>query len=83
VEPGFPRTGPVTGNWVVGYGFDGNPVAGYGVVGTWGAGYGVISTWGTSYGVAGVSVVGDMLPTTGSPFTVEVLVNTLICYMFS
>jgi hypothetical protein len=53
------------------------------VVGTWGAGYGVAGTWGAGYGMAGVPVAGDMLPTTRSPFTIEILVNTPICCMFS
>jgi hypothetical protein len=33
--------------------------------------------------VAGVPVADDVLPTTGSSFTVEILVNTPMCYMFS
>jgi hypothetical protein len=47
------------------------------------AGYGVAGTWSASYGVAGIPVVGDVLLPTGPPFTVEILVNTPMCCMFS
>jgi hypothetical protein len=62
----------IADNWVAGNGFVGNPVAGYGVAGTWGAGY----------GVAGVPATDDVLSATGSPFTLGILINTLMCYMF-
>jgi hypothetical protein len=39
-------------------------------------------TWGARYVVAGVLVADDVLPATGSPFTLEILVNTTMCYMF-
>jgi hypothetical protein len=32
--------------------------------------------------VAGVPVAGDVLPATGSPFTMEILVNTHVLYVF-
>jgi hypothetical protein len=71
---GWPTdAGPViVGNWIASYGFVDNPVVGYGVAGTWGVGYGVV----------GVPVDGDVLPTTGSPFTLGILINTLLCCMF-
>jgi hypothetical protein len=53
---------------LTGYSFGGNPVADYGVAGTWGA----------RYGVAGALVTG-----TGSSFTLEILVNTSVRFMFS
>jgi hypothetical protein len=62
----------IASNWVTGYGFAGNPVTSYGVAGT----------WGTGYGVAGVPVAGNVLLITGSPFMLEILINTLLCYMF-
>jgi hypothetical protein len=43
----------------------------------------VAGTWSASYGMAGIPVVGDVLLPTGSPFTVEILVNTPMCCMFS
>jgi hypothetical protein len=57
-------------------------MAGYGVVGKWITGYGVAGKWIAGYGVAGIPVAGDVLPATGSPFTVEILVNTPRCCMF-
>jgi hypothetical protein len=45
-------------------------------------GYGVASKWIASYGVAGVPVAGNVLPATRSSFTVEILVNTPMYYMF-
>jgi hypothetical protein len=44
--------------------------------------YGVAGKWIAGYGVAGIPVAGDVLPATGSPFTVEILVNTPMCCMF-
>jgi hypothetical protein len=45
-------------------------------------GYGMIGKWIAGYGVVDVSVADDVLPATGSPFTVEILVNTPMCCMF-
>jgi hypothetical protein len=63
----------IAGNWVVGYDFTGNPVAGYDVADTWGAGY----------DVADVPIVGDVLSATGSPFTLGILLNTHMLYVFT
>jgi hypothetical protein len=43
----------------------------------------VAGTWSAGYGMADISVPGDVLSATGSLFTVEILVNTSMCCMFS
>jgi hypothetical protein len=53
------------------------------IAGNWVAGYSFGSNPVAGYGVADVPVPGDMLPATGSSFTVEILINTSMCYMFS
>jgi hypothetical protein len=45
--------------------------------------YGVAGTWSAGYDVAGVPVTGDVLSATRSSFTVEILINTFMYYMFS
>jgi hypothetical protein len=56
----------------------GNTVAVYGIAGNWGAGYGFVDNWGAGYGVAG-----DVLLSTGSPFTLGILVNMSMCCILS
>jgi hypothetical protein len=46
------------------------------LAGTWDTGYGVAGTWDTGYDLAGVPITGDVMPTTGSPFMLKILINT-------
>jgi hypothetical protein len=62
---------------------DGWPAdAGPAIAGNMVADYGFASNPVASYGVVGIPVAGDMLPATGSPFTLGILVTTPICCMF-
>jgi hypothetical protein len=42
----------------------------------------VAGKWIIGYGMAGVPVADDVLPVTELLFTVEILVNTPMCFMF-
>jgi hypothetical protein len=43
----------------------------------------IVSNWVVGYGVVGVSVSDDVLPAIGSPFTLRILINTPMYYIFS
>jgi hypothetical protein len=47
------------------------------------AGKAIAGTWSVGYGVAGVPGAGDILLTTGSPFMLGILINTLMCHIFA
>jgi uncharacterized membrane protein len=59
-----------------------NPVVGYDFAVNWAAGYGFADNWAAGYGVVGVLIVGEALPMSRSSFTVYILINTSMCYIY-